>query len=115
MDMLIAIKTEAEHWQNRDLSEIPYQNHSDKLRVMISRSDGWIMAGALPGTKMQRSCQLKELHKAGLIDRGVDLCFRKNARQIVPVEPDDPERKVNARLTAMGHEKLGVQMSDQGA
>ena len=115
MDMLIAIKTEAERWKNRDLSEIAYKDHSDKLRVMISRSGGWILAGVLPGTKMQRSCQLKELHKAGLIDRGVDLCFRKNARQIVPVEPDEPQRKVYARLTAMGHEKLGVQTSHQVA
>jgi hypothetical protein len=72
MDMLIAIKTEAERWQNRSLSEIPY-HHNDRLRVMISRSDGWILAGVLPATKMQRSCQLRELHEAGLIDRGVDL------------------------------------------
>ena len=114
MDMLIAIKTEAERWQNRDLSQIAYHDN-DRLRVMICKSDGWVLAGALPGTKMQRSCQLRELHEAGLIDRGVDLCSRKNARQIIPVEPNDPERKVYARLTAMGHEKLGVRMSDQGA
>ena len=79
---------------------------NDRLRVMISRSGGWILAGVLPGTKMQRSCKLRELHKLGLIDRGVDLCLRKNARQIVPVEPDDPERKVYVRLTDKGYEQL---------
>ena len=107
MDMLIAIKDELERWQDRNLSEIPY-HHNDKLRVKIAQSGGWILAGVLPGTKMQRSCQLKELHKAGLIDRGVDLCFRKNERQIVPVDPDDPDRKVYVRLTTKGHEELGL-------
>ena len=108
MKMLLAIKSELEHWQNRDLSQIPYQDHRDKLRVMISRSGDWILAGDLPLTKMQRSSQLQKLHENGLIDRGLDLRGRKNEKRIVPVDPDDQRRKIYVRLTAKGYKALGL-------